>query len=95
MAPPFRVAEFNIYSATGPSYEDGLIDVGIELGVISKSGAFLKYKDQLLGQGREAARLYLQENKKVAKQIEEDINKKFKSGATTEKVVMGSEEEKE
>jgi len=95
VAPPFRVAEFNIYSATGPSYEDGLIDVGIELGVISKSGAFLKYKDQLLGQGREAARLYLQENKKVAKQIEEDINKKFKSGATTEKVVMGSEEEKE
>lgn len=95
VAPPFRVAEFNIYSATGPSYEDGLIDVGVELNVITKSGAFLKYKELMLGQGREAARLYLQENKKVAKQIEEEINKKFKSGATTEKVVMGSEEKEE
>ena len=95
VAPPFRVAEFNIYSATGPSYEDGLIDVGVELNVITKSGAFLKYKELMLGQGREAARLYLQENKKVAKQIEEEINKKFKSGATTEKVVMGSEEKDE
>ena len=46
----------------------------------------------MLGQGREAARLYLQENKKVAKQIEDEITKKVKSGATTEKVVMGSEE---
>jgi recombination protein RecA len=92
VAPPFRVAEFNIYSASGPSYEDGLIDVGLELGIITKSGAFLKYKDQLLGQGRDAARLFLQENKKVAKQIEEEIIKKFKSGAATEKVIMGSEE---
>jgi recombination protein RecA len=95
VAPPFRVAEFNIYSASGPSYEDGLIDVGIELNVITKSGAFLKYKEQMLGQGREAARLFLQENKKIAKQIEEDIIKKVKSGATNEKVVMGSEEKDE
>ncbi|MBI3559156.1 recombinase RecA [Candidatus Gottesmanbacteria bacterium] len=92
VAPPFRVAEFNIYSATGPSYEDGLIDVGIELGVITKSGSFLKYKEIMLGQGREAAHLFLQENKKVAKQIEEDINKKVKSGLTAEKVVIGEEE---
>ncbi len=95
VAPPFRVAEFNIYSATGPSYEDGLIDVGVELNVITKSGAFLKYKEQMLGQGREAARLFLSENKKVAKQIEDEINKKVKSGAVTEKVVMGEEEKEE
>lgn len=93
VAPPFRVAEFNIYSATGLSYEDGLIDVGVEWGIIEKSGAFLKYKDTMLGQGREAARLYLQENKKVAKQIEEDILKKAKSGIVAEKVVIGEEEE--
>lgn len=85
VAPPFHVAEFNIYAATGPSYEDGLIDVGIELGVIAKSGSFLKYKEIMLGQGREAANLFLRENKKVAKQIEEDINKKVKSGLTAEK----------
>ena len=94
VAPPFRLAEFNIYG-TGPSYEDGFIDVGIELGVITKSGAFLKYKDQLLGQGRDAARANLVENKKLAKQIEEEINKKVKSGATNEKVSIGTEEEGE
>ena len=92
VAPPFKVAEFNIYGASGPSYEDGLIDVGVELGIIAKSGAFFKYKDQMLGQGREAVRIYLSENKKVAKQIEEEINKKVKSGAVSEKVVLGEEE---
>ncbi len=92
VAPPFRVAEFNIYSATGPSYEDGLIDVGIELDVINKSGAFLKYKETMLGQGREAAREFLAENKKIAKQIEEEINKKVKAGLTSEKVVIGEED---
>ncbi len=95
VAPPFRVAEFNIYGATGPSYEDGLIDVGVELGVIAKSGAFLKYKETMLGQGREAARLFLVENKKVAKEISDEIMKKVKSGATAEKVVLGEEEETE
>ncbi len=95
VAPPFKVAEFNIYSATGPSYEDGLIDVGIELDVITKSGAFLKYKETMLGQGREAARLFLIENKKVAKQIEEEINKKVRSGDASKKVVLGEEEKEE
>lgn len=92
VAPPFKVAEFNIYSASGPSYEDGLIDVGVELGIINKSGAFLKYKDMVLGQGREAARLFLVENKKTAKQIEEEIKKRAASGAVSDKVVIGEEE---
>jgi recombination protein RecA len=95
VAPPFRVAEFNIYSASGPSYEDGLIDVGVEVDVINKSGAFLKYKDTMLGQGREAAREFLAENKKVAKQIEDDIKKKVAAGVAKEKVVIGEEEDKE
>ncbi|MBI3887907.1 recombinase RecA [Candidatus Microgenomates bacterium] len=95
VAPPFKVAEFNIYSATGPSYEDGLIDVGIELEVINKSGAFLKYKDTMLGQGREAARLFLSENKKVAKQIADEIDKKVKTGLASEKTVIGEEDGKE
>ncbi len=92
VAPPFRIAEFNIYGQTGISYEDGLLDVGLELGVISKSGAFLKHKEEMLGQGREAARLFLTEHKKVTKQVEEEIQKKIKSGATAEKVVLGDEE---
>ncbi len=95
VAPPFRVAEFNIYGTTGPSYEDGLIDVGIELGVITKSGAFLRYGETMLGQGRDAARLFLQENKKIAKEIELEIMKKVKSGEVAEKVVIGEEDEAE
>lgn len=92
VAPPFHVAEFNIYGTTGPSFEDGLIDVGVELGVINKAGAFLKYKETMLGQGRDAARDFLTENKKVAKQIADDIMAKVKSGVTAEKVVLGEEE---
>ncbi len=95
VAPPFRVAEFNIYSATGISYEDGLIDVGVELGVITKSGAFLRYKEEMLGQGREAARQYLQENPSTAKLIEKEIMAMAKAGETAEKVVLGEEEDKE
>ena len=94
VSPPFRVAEFNIYSS-GPSYEDGLIDVGVEWGIINKSGAFLKYKETMLGQGREAARDFLVENKKIAKQIHDDIMVKVKSGVTAEKVVIGEEEKGE
>lgn len=93
VAPPFRIAEFNIYSLTGLSFEDGLLDVGVEWGVVGKSGAFLKYREAMLGQGREAARDFLVENKKVAQQIHDDITKKVKSGATAEKVVIGEEEE--
>ncbi len=92
VAPPFHVAEFNIYGTTGPSYEDGLIDVGVELGVINKSGAFLKFKETMLGQGREAAREFLKENKKVASQIHEDIMKRVKDGGASEKVILGEEE---
>lgn len=95
VAAPFKVAEFNIYGKTGLSYEDGLIDVGVELEVIAKSGAFLKYKDQMLGQGREAARLYLMENKKIAKQIEEEIMGKSKTTEVTDKVILGEEENKD
>jgi recombination protein RecA len=95
VAPPFKIAEFNIYNDTGISFEDGLLDVAVELGVVAKSGAFLKYEDQILGQGREAARIFLAENKKITKQIEDEVNKKVKSGAAAEKVVIGEEEEKE
>ncbi len=92
VSPPFRIAEFNIYG-TGPSYEDGLIDVGVELGVINKSGAFLKYKETMLGQGRDAARSFLQESKKIAKEIDTEIMKRVRSGEVAEKVIMGEEGE--
>lgn len=77
VSPPFRVAEYDVMH-DGISKEGGLIDVGLELNVLSKSGAFLKYGTQMLGQGKEAAKLFLKENHKVAKEITDAIWKSVK-----------------
>ncbi len=81
VAPPFRIAELDIMES-GISKEANLIDIGVEMGIISKSGAFYKLGSQLLGQGRESAKLFLQENGKIARDIEHEILKK----AQTEKL---------
>jgi recombination protein RecA len=91
VSPPFRVAEFDVLH-DGISREGALIDVGVELGVISKSGAFFKYQSQMLGQGKESSRLFLKENHKVNKEITEAVWKVVKSGAASAKVAMGVEE---
>ncbi|GAG25930.1 unnamed protein product, partial [marine sediment metagenome] len=70
VAPPFRVAELDIMNIGGISRSGGLLDVGVELGVISKSGSFFKLDDKLLGQGREAVKVALQENKKLESKVE-------------------------
>lgn len=81
VAPPFRVAELDIMNVGGISQSGNLLDVGVEFGIIEKSGAFFRYGKTLLGQGREAAKAFLEDpkNKKIAKQIEEAIWKKVKS----------------
>lgn len=81
VAPPFRAAEFDIMS-DGISKEGNIIDVGIETEIISKNGAFLKYGDLLIGQGREAAKMYLKENPDLSKKIVNEINKKIKDQNT-------------
>jgi recombination protein RecA len=80
VAPPFRTAEFDIMFAHGISKEGNLIDLGVELGLISKAGAFLSYGDVRLGQGRESARQYLAQNPQIAQEIEQKIRA---SAATT------------
>ena len=91
VSPPFRVAEFDVMH-DGISKEGALIDVGVELGIVSKSGAFLKHNSTMLGQGREAAKLYLREKVKLAKEITEAIWKAVKSGHTATKVAVSEEE---
>lgn len=92
VAPPFRIAEIDIMADEGISVEAGLIDVGLEWGIIQKSGAFLKFGELILGQGREAAKLLLKEKKEIAKKIEESIWKKVKEGQPAP-VALGVEEE--
>lgn len=78
VAPPFRVAEFDIMNTCGISKTGNILDVAVDLGVVEKSGAFFKYEKAILGQGREAAKAFLDEHPKVAKQIEGEIWKKVK-----------------
>ncbi|MGB2815441.1 MAG: recombinase RecA [Dehalococcoidales bacterium] len=73
VAPPFRNAEFDIMFDHGISKEGNLIDLGLEMGLVSKAGAFLSYGDVRLGQGREAARQFLAQNLELAQEIEQRI----------------------
>lgn len=72
---PFRTAEFEV-SGNGISREGGILDVGIELGIISKSGAFLRYGETMLGQGRVAAMDTLKEDKSLENKIVKEIQEK-------------------
>ena len=77
VAPPFRTAEFDIMFGKGISRSGSVLDMGVELGVLSKSGAYFSYGDTRLGQGRENARQYLEDHEEVMAQIEARIYEKF------------------
>jgi len=77
MAPPFRIAEFDM-DINGVSREGDVVDIGSEKNVLEKSGSFYKWKGQVIGQGREAAKEYLRENPTVMKEIERGIWEKVK-----------------
>lgn len=94
VAPPFRIAEMDIMNE-GISKEAGLIDVGVEMGTIVKSGAFYKFGAQMLGQGREAAKIYLGENPKLAKEIEQEILKRSRTDKLPVKLGEDEEEQSE
>jgi recombination protein RecA len=73
VAPPFRVAEFDIMYNEGISREGGLLDLAVELGLVKKTGAFFSYGETRLGQGRENAREFLKKNPEIAQDIERQI----------------------
>lgn len=81
VAPPFRMAEFDLMFGTGISKEGGLLDVGVEFGVIEKSGSWFRYQGENLAQGREAVKDYLRENPQVAVEIEKKIRATIAQGA--------------
>jgi len=81
VAPPFKTAEFDVMFGEGISKEGELVDYGVKLDIIDKSGAWFSYKDKKLGQGREKVKALLKEDKELAKTIENEL-----------KVAMGFEE---
>ncbi len=73
VAPPFKQAEFDIMFGSGISREGELIDYGVKLDIVDKSGAWLSYNNSKIGQGRENAKIFLKENLQIAEQIEAAI----------------------
>jgi recombination protein RecA len=92
IAPPFRVAEFDVMH-DGISKEGALIDVALEYNILTKSGAFIKHGTQIIGQGKEAAKQFLRETPKVSKEISDAVWKVVHSGHVQAKVAMGIEPE--
>ena len=87
VAPPFKQAEFDILYGEGISKEGSLIDVGVEQGVVRKSGAWYTYEGEQLGQGKENARTFLKENPDVADEIYRRITEKMGIGAPADGVM--------
>ena len=77
LAPPFKEASFEILYNEGISKLGALIDAGVSLNVIQKTGAWFSYKDKKLGQGKENVKKFLEENPKIRKEIEEEIKERF------------------
>jgi recombination protein RecA len=73
VAPPFRSAEFDIMFAHGISKEGDMVDLGVQMGIINKSGAFFSYGDVRLGQGRENSKTFLTQHPEIAKEIEQKV----------------------
>jgi len=85
VAPPFRAAEFDILFNEGISREGSLIDAALEYAILDKSGTWMSYGDQRLGQGRENVRNYLRENPTLAAEIEARVREAAAGGATPTK----------
>lgn len=77
VAPPFREAEFDIMFGEGISREGEIIDYGVKLDIIDKSGAWLSYGDKKIGQGRENAKVFLKENREIANEIANKIKEQI------------------
>lgn len=81
VAPPFRQAEFDIMFGEGISKEGEIVDYGVKLDIIDKSGAWFSYNETKLGQGRENAKAFLKENKETSLEIEEKIKQAINGNA--------------
>jgi recombination protein RecA len=84
VAPPFKQAEFDIMYGKGISREGGLIDVGVEAGLVRKAGAWFTYEGDQLGQGKENARNFLRDNPDLANELEKKILEKLGVGPTVD-----------
>jgi recombination protein RecA len=90
LAPPFKQVEFDIMYGEGVSKMGELIDLGVKAGVVEKSGAWISYDSQRIGQGRENAKIFLKGNPDIAARIEAAIRQN--AGLIAEKILVGEED---
>ena len=101
VAPPFKVAEFDILYGKGVSKEGDILDLAADLDIINKSGAWYSYKETRIGQGRENAKAYLASNPDVCFEVENEVRKAYglpavvPDGSMTVESTMVKEEEEE
>jgi len=81
VAPPFRQAEFEMYYGEGVSREGCLIDVGVEAGIVEKTGSWYIWGEERIGQGRDNARAWLRERPEQAEKLEKTLRDKYFNGA--------------
>ena len=81
VAPPFKNAEFEIYYGEGISSESSVLNLGVTLGLIKKSGSWFSYNDTRIGQGKDNARLFLRENRDVFEEVKAAILKEYNLSA--------------
>jgi recombination protein RecA len=99
VAPPFKTAEVDIMYGEGISREGSILDIGAEIDVVAKSGAWYSFNDERLGQGRENAKLFLKENPEIASQIEAKVREYYSLNPSavpqSDDAVMDPEQEEE
>ncbi len=87
VAPPFKQAEFDLMYGEGISREGNILDIGADIDIVTKSGAWYSYGDERLGQGRENAKAALRANPELAQEIEQRIREKFQLGQAQARAV--------
>jgi len=92
MAPPFKQAEFDILYGIGISREGGLLDLGVDLGIVKKSGAWFTYEGDQLGQGKENSRQFLIDNPDLANEIEGKIRAHYAASEVDPALVAAIDE---
>lgn len=80
MAPPFKVAEFDIMYGKGISKSGCIVDLAVNADIIQKSGAWFSYNDEKIGQGKENAKLYLENNPEIMEEIDKKVREHYKIG---------------
>jgi recombination protein RecA len=95
VAPPFRQAEFDIMYGKGISREGSLLDIGVDLGIVKKSGAWFTYEGEQLGQGRENAKTFLSQNPEIMVEISDRVLHQAGIAGDADEVVEGFTERDE